>query len=271
MITFMPFSQSYLKALATTTGIALLALSSSITHAQSAILVGGAPIDSNKYGVSVGLNVLAGGSPYEMDSNFSILPSLFYDNNKFYVRGSELGAYLTNSQDTEVAAFFQPAGYAFKPEDAKESLRGLDEREWSGMMGVSYLKRTAIGGFRGKLSTDVLGNSKGTLAQLAYLAKWQKGDWTVYPSVGVEWADDKFNDHYYGVSAKEAAATGVATYNPDSSISPYVNINANYDINDDWAVFLGQNVGFLASEQADSPMVDNSTTYRTTLGLLYKF
>lgn len=223
--------------------------------------------------LSVGANVLVTNPAYDMEDSTEVrvLPGVFYDNNKIYARGAQAGAYLINDGTNQLAAYAQLAGSQFDPEDAKGALQGLDERKWSAAAGVSYLRRTPIGGFRGQIATDVLGRNDGTFGRLSYLAKFTKDKLTVYPSAGIEWFNEDYNDYYYGVSDGESARTGVDSYSPDSSFNPYINISANYDFNDKWAGFANQSLSYLSDEQYDSPMVDSRTESTTTLGLLYKF
>ena len=228
--------------------------------------------DEDKIGIQVGASVIAGNNAYDTDgTEIRVLPSLIYDNGKVYARGSQIGGYVLSDDVNEVSVFLQPGGYEFDPEDANGALKGLDEREISGLAGVSYVRRTPIGGFRARLATDVLDNSGGTVARLAYLARYQNNKLTVYPSVGIEWVNDTYNDYYFGVSDEESNKTGVAKYEAKSSVSPYVNVNATYDLNSDWSLILGQNVAYLSDEQYDSPMVKDRLTYRTMLGANYKF
>ncbi|WP_201585818.1 MipA/OmpV family protein [Psychrobacter jeotgali] len=223
--------------------------------------------------LSVGANVMIVRSGYDMDDSTEVrvLPGVFYDNNKIYARGAQAGAYLINDGTNQLSAYAQLAGTQFDPDDANGALQGLDERKWSAAAGVTYLRRTPIGGFRGQIATDVLGRNDGTFGRLTYLARINKDKLTVYPSIGVEWNNKDYNDYYYGVSAAESARTGVNTYSPSSSFNPYINISANYDINERWAGFANQSLSYLSDEQYDSPMVDSRTESRTTIGLLYKF
>ncbi|ALF60253.1 MipA/OmpV family protein [Psychrobacter urativorans] len=222
--------------------------------------------------LSVGANVIINNSAYDVDgAEVLVLPGVFYDNNKFYARGAQAGAYLINDGTNQLSAYAQLAGSKFDPDDANGALSGLDKRKASAAAGVTYLRRTPIGGFRGQFATDILGRNDGNLARLTYLAKFTKDKLTVYPSVGVEWHDESYNDYYYGVSNKESARTGVAAYSPSQSFNPYVSVSANYDINDKWAGFASQTLDYLSDEQYDSPMVDSRTESTTTLGLLYKF
>ncbi len=223
--------------------------------------------------LSVGANVMLVSSAYDMEDSIevSVLPGVFYDNNKIYARGAQAGAYIINDGTNQLSAYAQLAGSQFDPDDANGALQGLDKRKWSAAAGLTYLRRTPIGGLRGQIATDVLGRNDGTFGRLTYLAKITKDKLTVYPSIGIEWNDESYNEYYYGVSDAEATRTGVAAYSPDSSFNPYINISANYDFNERWAGFANQSLSYLSDEQYDSPMVDSRTESRTTLGLLYKF
>lgn len=229
------------------------------------------PADQNAE-LSVGANVVISKSAYDVDgSDIRVLPGVFYDNNKVYARGAQAGAYLINDGTNQLSAYAQLAGNEFDPDDANGALSGLDKRKASAAAGITYLRRTPIGGFRGQFATDILGRNDGNLARLTYLAKYTKDKLTVYPSVGVEWHDESYNDYYYGVSSKESARTGVAEYSPSQSFNPYVSVSANYDINDKWAGFASQTLDYLSNEQHDSPMVDSRIDSNTVVGLLYKF
>lgn len=229
------------------------------------------PADPNAE-LSVGANIIITNSAYDVDgSEVRVLPGVFYDNNKFYARGAQAGAYLINDGTNQLSASIQLAGNEFDPEDANGALSGLDERKASAAAGLTYQRRTPIGGFRAQIATDVLGRNDGNFGRLTYLTRISKDKLTVYPSVGIEWNDEDFNDYYYGVSDEESARTGVAAYSPSQSFSPYVSVSANYDINDKWAGFASQTLNYLSNEQHDSPMVDSRVDSNTVIGLLYKF
>ena len=223
--------------------------------------------------LSVGVNVMAVNSAYDLEdgTDFLVLPGVFYDNNKVYARGAQAGVYLLNDGTNQISAYAQLEGSEFDPDDASGNLAGLDKRKASAAAGLSYLRRTPVGGFRAQIATDILDRSGGNTAKLSYLAKITKNKLTVYPSVGFEFYDADYNEYYYGVSDKESAKTGVEAYTSNSSLNPYINISANYDFNERWAGFANQSLSYLPNEQYDSPMVDSRTESTTTLGLLYKF
>ena len=248
------------------------ALLSVASISNAALFKNNLPTDSDAE-LSVGVNVMAVKSAYDLEESIDIkvLPGVFYDNNRIYARGAQAGAYLLNDGTNQLSVYAQLDGSEFDPDDATGALQGLDEREASAAAGLTYLRRTPVGGFRLQVATDVLDKSGGNTARLTYLAKITKDKLTVYPSIGFEYHDADYNQYYYGVSDKEAATTGVAAYTSNSSLNPYINISANYDFNERFAGFANQSLSYLANEQYDSPMVDSRTEATTTLGLLYKF
>ncbi|WP_193778049.1 MipA/OmpV family protein [Psychrobacter sp. FDAARGOS_221] len=221
--------------------------------------------------LSVGVSAMYVNNAYDADNKVRVLPSIYYDNGQVYLKGIQLGGYLYDDDTSKVTAFIQPGGNKFDPDDANGALRGLDKRKVSGMAGVGYQRRVSYALVSAQLATDVLSNSKGTTAKLSVGTRLPLGKVMVMPSIGVEWVNDNYNEYYYGVSEKESAQTGVRNYKPGSSINPYINVSANYKINQDWSLFLGQAVSYLPDEQYDSPMVDDRVSYRTTLGVSYDF
>ena len=246
-------------ALLTTAGMANAALFNNLPREKDAEL-------------SAGVTVLYANTAYDTDENeIRVLPGLFYDNNKVYARGAQAGAYLINDGTNQLAATLQLSGNSFDPDDANGALQGLDERKLSADAGLSYQRRTAIGGLRAQYTTDVLDRSGGNSGRLSYIGRVSKNKLTVYPSIGFEYHDTDYNNYYYGVSSEESARTGIVAYESNSSLNPYVNVSANYDFSNKWAGFFNQSLSYLPNEQYDSPMVDSRTESTTTLGLLYKF
>lgn len=265
----MPIATAKLRNALLISTIATVLMPLSMT-ASAGLVDNNLPKDSDAI-LSVGANVQYVQTPYDADNQVNILPGVFYDNNKVYARGNTFGAYIINDGTSQLDAFAQVTGTGFDPDDANGALKGLDERKGTAVAGLSYLYRTPVGGFRGQVATDILGRSDGSIARLTYIAKYSNDKLTVYPSAGLEWHDEDFNDYYYGISDKESAKTGLATYNPGSSVNPYISVSGTYDFNDQWAGFASQTIDYLSDKQYDSPMVDSRVDSRTTVGLLYKF
>lgn len=222
--------------------------------------------------LQVGVNAHYSDTGYkDYDNNVTVVPTFFYDNNTVYARGNQLGYNFIKNDNNELSVFAQYGGGSYDPDNAEGNFKKLEERDASLFAGASYMTITPYGAFRGQAMSDVMDKSGGTIGKLEYLAKLNKGNLTIYPSLGVQWQNDDFNDYYYGVSKKEAAKTGINQYSADSSLHPYTGLRVNFDINQDWGLFFNQKVAYNPDEVYDSPMVDSRVSASTTIGMLYAF
>ncbi len=222
--------------------------------------------------LSVGINAVydeQGFSDY--DSDVAILPSVFYEGTKFYARGNRFGYKLLDNSDHELSIVTQYNGVNYDPDKANNQFRKLDERKASFFVGASYMKFTPIGALRGQVFTDAFGDSDGTLARLAYVGRYQGSGMALYPSVGVQWQDKNYNEHYYGISDKESTHSGIESYRPDDSLHPYANLMGKYQIASDWEIFFNQHLAYNSDEQHDSPKVDKRIKFNSALGVIYTF
>lgn len=223
-------------------------------------------------GVQIGVSayhVDAGFAKYEPETK--IVPTVFYESQRMYVRGNQLGVNLIKSQDKELSAYVQTAGDAYNPKNSESDHQKLKKTNGSIMAGGSYLYVTRFGGLQAQMATEVAGNSGGSLAKLSYLAKFKQGGLTVVPSAGVTWYDKKYNKYYYGISQAESDATGLNAYQPNADFSPFVSVMATYDMDDSLSLFFNQNTSLHGNEQLNSPKVKDRTISATTVGLLYTF
>ena len=223
-------------------------------------------------GVQIGVSayhVDAGFAKYEPETK--IVPTVFYESQRMYVRGNQLGVNLIKSQDKEFSAYVQTAGDPYNPKNAESDHQKLKKTNGSIMAGGSYLYVTRFGSLQAQMATEVAGNSGGSLATLSYLAKFKHGGLTVVPSAGVTWYDKNYNNHYYGISQAESDATGLNAYQPNAGFSPFVGVMATYAMDDSLSLFLNQNTSIHGNEQLNSPKVKDRTISATTVGLLYTF
>lgn len=223
-------------------------------------------------GIQIGISanhVENGFIKYEPET--TIVPTIFYEGERIYVRGNQLGVNLIKSPTQELSVYAQTAGDPYDPKNAEDVYQKLSETKGSVMAGGSYLYLTRFGGLRAQAATEVAGDSDGSLAKLSYLAKFKRGGLTVIPSAGVTWYDKNYNNYYYGISQAEADVTGLKAYKADADINPFASVMATYDMDDSLSLFLNQTVSLHGSEQLNSPKVKDRTTSATTIGLLYNF
>ena len=205
-------------------------------------------------GVQIGLSayrVDAGFAKYEPETK--IVPTVFYESQRMYVRGNQLGVNLIKFQDKELSAYVQTAGDPYNPKNSESDHQKLKKTNGSIMAGGSYLYVTRFGGLQAQMATEVAGNSGGSLAKLSYLAKFKQGGLTIVPSAGVTWYDKKYNKYYYGISQAESDATGLNAYQPNADFSPFISVMATYDMDDSLSLFFNQNTSLHGTEQLNSP------------------
>jgi len=206
---------------------------------------------------------------YRNDPNITFKPVFFYDNDKVYAEGEEVGVYLfeDDSHELRINAYYD--GTQFNPKD--NDYHHLKKRNWSIMAGASYMYVTPYGGFKIQTGSDILARSHGTVITTSYLAELKSGKWTWYPELGINWNNKKYNQYYYGVTEDESRLSGVSQYKPKSSFNPYLSLNSSYFINDRWNIILGVDVNYLTNQMFNSPLVDNRFDVEPFIGALYQF
>ncbi|MEW7311356.1 MipA/OmpV family protein [Buttiauxella gaviniae] len=222
---------------------------------------------------SLGAAALVTPNPYKGDQDRVYpIPMIGYEGDSFYFRGLNAGYYLWNDETDKlsVTAYYSPLH--FKPKDSdNKQMRHLDSRKSTLMAGLSYVHYTQYGFLRTVLAGDTLDNSNGITWDTAWLYRYTNGDWTFTPGIGVNWDSENQNEYYYGVSKKESRNSGMSSYDPESSWTPYVELSVNYKLNDSWNVYgMGRYVR-LADEVTDSPMIDKEWTGVLLTGVTYSF
>lgn len=92
------------------------------------------------------------------------------------------------------------------------------------------------------------------------------------PAVGATWADARYNDRYFGVSARQAAASGLARYAPGQGLKDAsVSLLANYSVTDRVSVSVLGSVTWLLSVASDSPLTVRATQSSAMTSVTYRF
>ena len=134
-----------------------------------------------------------------------------------------------------------------------------------------YTLRTDWGNAGVKASQDILGNSEGFVLDLWYKYPVTFGQLTVVPGVGMQWDSERQADYYYGVSSSESRKSGLEEYDAKDAVSPYLSLDANFALTENWSLTAGGKMTFLSDEIQDSPMVDDSKQFDASFGVVYSF
>lgn len=222
--------------------------------------------------LKLGINAGVGDDGYRTKNSVSVLPHAFYDNNRWYIEGTEAGYYYHKDDNHQLRLGITYDGQAFDPTD-DVALRGLLEREFSVLAHASYMHITPVGGFRAKIAMDALARYEAPSGSLAHLSRFRFFDdkLTIYPSLGVAWYSKGYNQYYYGVSEQEQQDSGIPAYQAKASFNPYVSAMSEYTINDKWSLFGHGRIEKLAKTQQNSPLVDGSLSSTARFGVSYSF
>lgn len=207
-----------------------------------------------------------------MSSGGTFLPLLGYEGEYLYLRGLAGGLHVYRNQWFEFNVQLSYLSQNFYADDSDRwAMRRLDNRYSSMLAGVNARITSPWGILSLTGSADVLGYSNGVLLDGNYSLPLPLGPVTLVPTVGVQWADANYNDYYYGISASEAAKSGLAEYEPESSVTPYAQLTARVNFTENWSALASFRAMFLTKEVTDSPMVEDSEKYAISLGVLYSF
>ena len=225
---------------------------------------------ANEFTLGVGASYVS--SPYKQyDADYLPFPLIKYDSPRIYINGLKGGVYLYNGKKTSLGVDLSYMPIEFDPDNTdNRRLKKLDHRRSTAMLGLSLNHDFEIGTVDVSASTDILGKSNGALIYADYALPIPVSDkLTITPKTGVIWASENYNDYYYGISQKESRRSGLKSYHPESSISPYLGISAHVKFTKNWSGFASGTVTFLPSEVKDSPMVDESSIRAISVGTSY--
>ena len=119
-------------------------------HAQTLAVEKDAPL-------TVGALASIHQSAYHVDDKITAVPLFLYDNNRFYLEGTDAGFYPYKDNKHWVRAGISYDRQHYNSKDAKTAaLQSLNKRQSSVNAQVSYMYTSAIGGIETKLATDIL-------------------------------------------------------------------------------------------------------------------
>jgi MipA family protein len=91
-------------------------------------------------------------------------------------------------------------------------------------------------------------------------------------SPGVSWADSKFTQTYFGVTAAQAARTGFKEFKAKGGIrSINLGVGANYKFDSHWSANAFANYSQLRGDAGKSPLVQKKGQATVSLGAAYEF
>ena len=94
----------------------------------------------------------------------------------------------------------------------------------------------------------------------------------ITPSLGTSWANGKYMNSYFGVDSSEAAASGLAQYEPTSGFKDIsFRVNASYRVTGSISAAGSIGLTHLLGKAGDSPLVKQRTQPLALMGITYTF
>lgn len=216
-----------------------------------------------RYGQSpyVGLDDI--GSAYS-EYDYDLVPLYLYEGDYLFAHGTEAGVHLFRPRAFNLDLI---ARYRFDrlQSESSEFFAGMADR-----------KQTVDGGFSASLDggwgqltfsavTDLLDRHEGQELDLTWLFPWQRGRWTLTPSIGLFYQTSKLTGYYYGVRPEEALPDRPA-YEPDDALNWRLGLNVTWHIAENWHLFANTSYEWLDDTIDDSPIVEKSELFAAYFG-----
>lgn len=223
--------------------------------------------------LTLGASLLYSQSPYKSGQDrYYPVPIVNYEGDSFYIRSLQAGYYLWKDSQDQLSLTVLGSPQNFDPDDVDDGdMKSLNKRHMTLMGGVAYRHSADWGIVRTTLVGDMLDNSNGIIWDLTYLYRFEFGRFSLAPGIGALWNSSNQNDYYYGISSAESRRSGLDSYDPDSSWSPYLEVTAGWKIADSWNATLSGRYTRLGSDIKDSPMVDQDSQVLLWTGVSYTF
>ncbi len=198
----------------------------------------------------------------------SALPYLFADYGRLFARVDTVGlkALPVGSGYLELVARISQDGWRANT----AALNGLKDRKTALPLGVGTLQQTQYGAFALNAFVDA-GASHGSLLEASYLAEVKLGGLSLYPMLGIERRSARYANYYFGVTPAESLASGYASYNAGSTVTPMLGLAADYSLTENWVVNMQLRRKWLDSSATNSPLVVRKSQDMGYVGLSYRF
>jgi MipA family protein len=167
--------------------------------------------------------------------------------------------------------------------DDDEDGRGLS-RGSKRLRGLGRIEGTVVYGLVGTLalgpgSLSAVGlkapSSKGhggALGTLTYDWPFKLGDVAFSLAPSVSFADRRYMQSYFGVTAAQSLRSGLRAYRAEGGLKSYgLGLSADLPLDRQWTLFGSASVERLAGDAADSPIVERRVQPSLAIGVAYTF
>ncbi|CAM3111021.1 MipA/OmpV family protein [Paracoccus nototheniae] len=153
--------------------------------------------------------------------------------------------------------------------DVPKGINGIDDTAGARVFGSVRLDRFtfSVG------AVQSIGGAKGLVADagLSYYLPLTPS-FALVPSVSTTWADGKYMDNYFGISAAESVASGLPSFKAKSGFKDAsLSLTGIYRVSDRWTVTGNVGATMLFGDALDTPLNQEKWNPTGFLGLSYRF
>ncbi|MDN3702386.1 MipA/OmpV family protein [Vibrio artabrorum] len=177
--------------------------------------------------------------------------------------------FVGSNDDVLNMSVFMVANPGFEADDAK-ILKGMDDRDISGDIGLNADFHLGQGTLSGKFQHDVTGVYKSFQTDLTYYHPMAFDFMDFVPYAGVHYYSEDYVNYYAGVSSSEATV-GRSEYKANGAFAYRVGYTMIFPITEHLDITQATGYSYLDSALAESPLIDNKNQWATTFGVNYTF
>ncbi len=222
------------------------------------------------------LGVAASYSPAvykDTPSNQTVIPVIGYEGEHLFLRGFSAGYRLFplgSPQNIVFRAVYDPR--TLQPEDSEDPLiQQMDERKSTVLGGVSYQVITLVGMFETSVGSDIGRTHNGIYAEAVWRLPIRREGWMLTPSLGYSYNSDRLNNHLYGVSAEEAARTGLDEFDASWDGQFFIGLSGYLHLTRKLQLTGGIRYINLEGDIEASPLIESGVNTIVNVGLTYVF
>lgn len=168
--------------------------------------------------------------------------------------------------------FSAQGGYDLgRKEDDSKYLRGLGDIDPGGVVGGKLSYQIGFFEVYGSLN-KIVGGSEGLTGTLGAKASYQWESLIFSADASATWADKKYMETYFGVTAAQSVKSGLAQYEAKAGFKRVdLKASVTYMLTENWMVTGSGGAGLLIGDAKDSPIVKDDVQPFVMLGVGYRF
>ncbi len=228
----------------------------------------------NKLGIGAGIGF--SNSIYKGAENKAYpIPLLDINYGNFYVKGITPGYFFSRGDKLSLSAFLDPiAGFPIKAKNIGNGYNNIDDRNFQTMVGLRADLNTGVSGIRTGASIQF--GEHGSEAMLSAFRPYSvSAQFSLVPGIHIKGFSGNYVNYYFGITSDESNKSSRDNlnkkYKADAATSIGATLTAEYKYNEKFSVIGILAIEKFSNEVTNSPIVDDTPLFITSIGAKYFF